>query len=154
MKNFFSLLLGTIIITYLLISCQSPAKETVSQKPITTQPKKKIKDTIEIVAVGDMMLGSAFPSKVNLPPDDAVQSFAAVQPFLQGDIVFGNLEGCFLNAGNSNKCKGLNPNNCYAFRMPDRYGDIFKKAGFNLLSVANNHVAILMQKAAETQLKF
>lgn len=98
------------------------------------------KDTIHIVAVGDMMLGSAFPSKLNLPPDDAINSFKAVDSFLKGDIVFGNLEGCFLNNGHSSKCKGANPNNCYAFRMPDRYGDIFKKAGFNVLSIANNHV--------------
>jgi len=87
-----------------------------------------------------MMLGSAFPSKGNLPPDDAVNSFKAVATFLKGDVVFGNLEGCFLNSGSSAKCKGINPNNCYAFRMPDRYAGIFKAAGFNLLSVANNHV--------------
>ena len=101
---------------------------------------KKLKDTIQITAVGDIMLGSAFPSKINLPSDDAIGSFAAVNSFLKGDIIFGNLEGCFLNTGNSNKCKGLNPNSCYAFRMPDRYAGIFQKAGFNVLSVANNHV--------------
>ncbi len=86
------------------------------------------------------MLGSAFPSKLNLPPDDAVGSFSAVDSLLKGDVVFGNLEGCFLDAGKSEKCKGLNPNSCYAFRMPNRYAGIFKEAGFNLLSVANNHV--------------
>ena len=101
---------------------------------------KKIKDTISITAVGDMMLGSAFPSKLNLPPDDAVNSFEAVDSLLKGDIVFGNLEGCFLNSGNSTKCKGIDPNKCYAFRMPDRYAGIYKKAGFNVLSIANNHV--------------
>lgn len=126
------------LLVYLLISCQAPAKE-VPVKPSRTMIHR-LKDTIRIVAVGDMMLGSAFPSKLNLPPDDALESFAAVEGFLKGDIVFGNLEGCFLNAGNSTKCKGINPNNCYAFRMPDRYAGIFKKAGFNVLSVANNHV--------------
>jgi len=77
---------------------------------------------------------------VNLPPDDAINSFKEVDSFLKGDIVFGNLEGCFLNSGNSSKCNGINPNSCYAFRMPDRYAGIFKTAGFNVLSVANNHV--------------
>lgn len=107
---------------------------------IDSAKNRKIKDTISITAVGDIMLGSAFPSKNNLPPDDAINSFDAVLAFLKGDIVFGNLEGCFLNSGNSTKCKGLNPNNCYAFRMPDRYGKIIKDAGFNVLSIANNHV--------------
>jgi poly-gamma-glutamate capsule biosynthesis protein CapA/YwtB (metallophosphatase superfamily) len=127
---------------YALMSCQGRSLE----QKVVTDTLKKVKqdtllnDTISIVAVGDIMLGSAFPSKVNLPPDDAVNSFKAVDSFLKGDVVFGNLEGCFLNSGNSKKCNGVNPNSCYAFRMPERYAGIIKKAGFNVLSVANNHV--------------
>ena len=125
---------------YILMSCQGkPVSSSVSVE-IDTLKIKKIKDTISITAVGDIMLGSAYPSKNNLPPDDAINSFDAVLQFLKGDIVFGNLEGCFLNSGNSTKCKGLNPDNCYAFRMPDRYSKIIKDAGFNVLSIANNHV--------------
>lgn len=135
-SSFFCLI---IITAYLSLSCQNKATAVIEKaKPLDTL--KKAKDTIQITAVGDIMLGSAFPSKLNLPPDDAIGSFSAVNSFLTGDIVFGNLEGCFLNSGNSTKCKGLNPNSCYAFRMPDRYAGIFKKAGFNVLSVANNHV--------------
>jgi poly-gamma-glutamate capsule biosynthesis protein CapA/YwtB (metallophosphatase superfamily) len=139
MKKFFILSIATLIGAYLLMSCQG--RNVVLAKTIIDTVKVKIiKDTINITAVGDIMLGSAFPSKLNLPPDDAIHSFKEVDSFLTGDIVFGNLEGCFLNSGNSNKCKGINPNNCYAFRMPDRYAGIYKKAGFNVLSVANNHV--------------
>ncbi|RYG12913.1 MAG: CapA family protein [Chitinophagaceae bacterium] len=127
-------------LAYLLISCQGKSATSRTQTKIDSPIVKKLKDTLSIVAVGDIMLGSAFPSKTNLPPDDAVNSFAAVDTFLRGDVVFGNLEGCFLNSGNSSKCTGLNPNSCYAFRMPDRYAGIIKKAGFNVLSVANNHV--------------
>lgn len=122
------------------MSCQNKTVVSEQNNKPDTLKTRKIKDTISIIAVGDMMLGSAFPSKVNLPPDDAINSFVAVEQFLKGDIVFGNLEGCFLNSGSSSKCKGLNPNSCYAFRMPDRYGMVFKNAGFNVLSVANNHV--------------
>ena len=144
MKNFFSLSLLAIIAAYISMSCQSKPNAIDTAKAKKSSPSgrvgRSLKDTISIIAVGDMMLGSAFPSKVNLPPDDAIHSFKAVDTFLKGDIVFGNLEGCFLNSGNSSKCIGANPNSCYAFRMPDRYGEIFKKAGFNVLSVANNHV--------------
>lgn len=139
MKKIFGLLVG-IAIPYLMMSCQTKPTENKQVINADTIKIKKLKDTISIVAVGDMMLGSAFPSKLNLPPDDAVNSFIAVDTFLKGDIVFGNLEGCFLNSGSSSKCNGINPNSCYAFRMPDRYAGIFKAAGFNVLSVANNHV--------------
>lgn len=144
MKKFFSLLFLLSGVVYFLMSCQN--KPTTAG---TAQAKKasrvlgvdsSIKDTISITAVGDIMLGSAFPSKTNLPPDDAVNSFNAVESHLKGDIIFGNLEGVLLNNGNSLKCKGLNPNSCYAFRMPERYAAIIKKAGFNVLSIANNHV--------------
>ena len=145
MKRVFAIITFAVIITYVLMSCQNKTAAITKDVTIDTvsirSSKDSInKDTINIIAVGDIMLGSAFPSKSNLPPDDGLNSFAAVDSLLKGDIVFGNLEGCFLNSGNSNKCKGLNPNSCYAFRMPDRYADIYKRAGFNLLSVANNHV--------------
>ncbi|RLJ73832.1 CapA family protein [Pedobacter alluvionis] len=138
--KFFNTLILAVFTIIILISCTSNNAQV--NTPIVKQDTviRKIKDTISITAVGDIMLGSAFPSKTNLPPDDAVNSFQAVDSLLRGDIVFGNLEGCFLNSGNSNKCNGINPNNCYAFRMPERYAGIYKDAGFNVLSIANNHV--------------
>ncbi|PWS27758.1 capsule biosynthesis protein CapA [Pedobacter yonginense] len=139
MKFINSLIISSFTLI-IFISCTSNSAKVVVQKANTDTLVRKIKDTISIVAVGDMMLGSAFPSETNLPPDDGEDSFKAVDGLLKGDIVFGNLEGCFLNSGNSNKCDGINPNNCYAFRMPDRYAAIYKKAGFNVLSIANNHV--------------
>ncbi len=153
MKKIFGLLI-CIATVYVLVSCQSKSTEAKQAVDTDTLPKaRKIKDTISIVAVGDMMLGSAFPSKLNLPPDDAINSFKEVDTFLKGDIVFGNLEGCFLNSGNSSKCKGINPNNCYAFRMPDRYAGIFKAVGFNVLSVANNHVGDFNTKGRKNTAK-
>ncbi len=141
MKNFYSLFFFLFSTAYALLSCQSkPISSLANTQSSPLGKVETVKDTINITAVGDIMLGSAYPSKLNLPPNDGLKSFEAVDTFLKGDIIFGNLEGCFLNSGNSNKCKGLNPNSCYAFRMPDRYGDIIKKAGFNVLSVANNHV--------------
>lgn len=112
-----------------------PAKEMVSIVKDTLSP---VKDTLSIVAVGDVMIGSGFPAG-NLPKDDALESFKEVKPFLNGDIVFGNLEGAILDSGNSEKCKNSKAGTCYAFRMPDRYGKILKEAGFSLMSTANNH---------------
>jgi poly-gamma-glutamate capsule biosynthesis protein CapA/YwtB (metallophosphatase superfamily) len=137
--NFFgcSFMMGSMIL--ILLSCAGSSDITAAQS--TADTVKKIRpDTISIVAVGDMMLGSAYPSKSGLPPDDARNSFKNVTEHLKGDIVFGNLEGCFLNEGKSTKCRDTIGNSCFAFRMPERYASIYKDAGFNLLSIANNHV--------------
>ena len=122
----------------ILLSCAGNTRSIAQQ--IEKDTLQRSNDTISVVAVGDMMLGSAYPTKVNLPPDDARGSFKNVKSFLKGDIVFGNLEGCFLDKGKSTKCKDTTGNSCFAFRMPERYGSIYKDAGFNMLSVANNHV--------------
>jgi hypothetical protein len=134
-----------IIITsiFVMLSCtNNTASDSIrfKQQVPTDTLKFKIPDTLSITAVGDIMIGSAYPEKTNLPPDDGTNSFKAVDSFLKGDIVFGNLEGCFLNNGKSTKCKDPNSNSCFAFRMPERYAGIIKNAGFNVLSIANNHV--------------
>lgn len=97
-------------------------------------------EPIHVVAVGDVMIGSSYPSLGYLPDDDGKNSFRAVAPYLKGDIVFGNLEGVLLDSNDTGKCGDTPTPNCYAFRMPTRYGQIIKNAGFNLLSIANNHV--------------
>lgn len=139
MRKLFWLLVCYTCALFILMGCRNRAVETtVVLQDIVEQPT--IKDTLTIVAVGDIMLGSAFPDSSKLPPDDAVDSFKAVEIFLKGDIVFGNLEGCFLEEGDTTKCQAIDPNHCHVFRMPERYAGIIKKAGFNVLSLANNHV--------------
>jgi len=44
------------------------------------------------------------------------------------------------DGGVSAKC-GAGSGNCYAFRMPTRYGKYLKDAGFDVMSVANNHAS-------------
>lgn len=99
------------------------------------------RDTFTIVAVGDMMVGTDFPSKSSLPPnDDPDALLSPVASYIRAaDIAFGNLEGAFLDGGKPAKgCRDLS--NCYLFRMPTRYAAAFQRAGFDLLSLANNHV--------------
>ena len=93
---------------------------------------------IRIAAVGDMMLGTDYPEN-HLPDDDGVSFLAHVTPALSSaDITFGNLEGVLLDDGEAGK-KCSNPNACYLFRSPSRYVDHFVNAGFDVLSLANNH---------------
>ena len=93
---------------------------------------------INIAAVGDLMLGTDYPEN-HLPDDDGVSFLAHVTPVLSSaDITFGNLEGVLLDEGEPGK-KCSNPNACYLFRSPSRYVDHFVNAGFDVLSLANNH---------------
>jgi hypothetical protein len=93
---------------------------------------------LTIAAVGDMMLGTEYPEN-RLPADDGVSFLADVAPWLsRADIAFGNLEGVLADGGEPGK-KCSNPNACYRFRMPTRYVQHFVDAGFDVLSLANNH---------------
>ena len=93
---------------------------------------------LSIAAVGDMMLGTDFPEN-HLPDDDGVSFLAAVTPSLTAaDVTFGNLEGVLVDGGTpAKKCK--NPSACYLFRSPTRYAEHYRAAGFDVLSLANNH---------------
>jgi poly-gamma-glutamate capsule biosynthesis protein CapA/YwtB (metallophosphatase superfamily) len=105
---------------------------------VQTQTAEKI----SIAAVGDIMLGSTNPPDRGLPPEDGAKMLVDVAPVLSAaDIAFGNLEGPMLDGfGKSSKC-GPNSKLCYAFRVPTRYGKHLKDAGFDLLSLANNHAS-------------
>ena len=93
---------------------------------------------ISIASVGDMMIGTDYPQN-HLPDDDGVSFLADVASYLQrADIAFGNLEGVLINGGEpAKKCKNLNA--CYLFRSPPRYGQHYADAGFDVVSLANNH---------------
>ncbi len=85
-----------------------------------------------------MMLGTDFPEN-HLPDDDGVSFLADVTPILSAaDIAFGNLEGVLVDGGNPGKTCS-NPSACYLFRSPTRYAEYYRAAGFNVLSLANNH---------------
>ena len=84
------------------------------------------------------MIGTDFPLN-HLPDDDGVSFLSAVAPTLSTvDVAFGNLEGILLDAGVPVKqCKDMS--RCYLFRSPPRYAAHLRDAGFDVLSLANNH---------------
>ncbi|MBA4393093.1 MAG: capsule biosynthesis protein CapA [Desulfobacca sp.] len=96
-------------------------------------------DCLTVVAVGDIMMGSTGLRGI-LPPNDGQDLFENIRPYLEGgDLVFGNLEGPLLDEGESNKCRQEKSPFCFEFKSPTRYGLLLKQAGFNALSLANNH---------------
>lgn len=92
-------------------------------------------DTISVIGVGDIMMGSNYPSDA-LPPDDGKYIFNGVKEILSdADFTIGNLEGTLLNSGGiPKKCE-----RCVAFRTPIHYAQYLKDAGFDAMNLANNH---------------
>lgn len=148
--RFFDWVFMAFIVMTLAQSCEQ-ASSMAGSRAADHQPKAKksdaqalkrdnLRDTICIAAVGDIMLGSSYPDSSKLPVDSAKGSFKSAQKYFEGaDVVFGNLEGALLDSGMpaTNKKK---LETAYLFRMPTQYGRVLKEAGFNLLSVANNHI--------------
>ena len=144
-----------LIITALIFSIASlsavavvQGKKIFSRKAIeaspTTQRTPSSQETqnrgdITLAAVGDIMLGSTWPDASGLPPNDGADLLSEVAPILEAaDLTFGNLEGPMIDGGTSAKCPPGKAN-CYAFRVPTRYGKYLKEAGFDVMSLANNH---------------
>jgi hypothetical protein len=133
-----------------LQACEQPAKKqmaTVPPKidtPVVPAPKPvpQQTDSLCIAAVGDIMLGTSYPNNATLPPDSAVNSFSTVKPHLQGaDVIFGNLEGSLLDGGDPAHYKLHQKSKAFLFRMPTKYAAVLKDAGFNVMSLANNHIS-------------
>jgi poly-gamma-glutamate capsule biosynthesis protein CapA/YwtB (metallophosphatase superfamily) len=89
--------------------------------------------SVSLDAVGDTMLGNT----PTLPPDPG-SYFAGLGSALAGQIVFGNLEGT-LTDRTDGKCAGAASGTCFAFRAPPSYARYLRRAGFTILSNANNH---------------
>ena len=93
-------------------------------------------DTLTIAMTGDIMMGTTFP-QVSLPANDGADLFKDVKGVLRNaDIAVGNLEGTLCDGGTSTKGEGPN---VYSFRTPTTYAPLLKDAGYDFLSMANNH---------------
>jgi hypothetical protein len=93
-------------------------------------------DSITVAMTGDIMMGTTYPG-ISLPPKNGEEIFRDVKPFLQqATITVGNLEGTLLDGGKSTKSGGPNS---YAFRTPTSFSHLLKDAGYDFLSMANNH---------------
>ncbi len=111
-----------------------PTDTMVAEEETTTDVS-----LFSVIGVGDMMLGTNYPSKSYLPPNGGKDLLADVQGLLvDADVTFGNLEGALFDEGGiAKRCN--NPNLCYVFRSPASYVAHYVNSGFDLLSIANNH---------------
>lgn len=111
------------------------------------------KDTITVIGVGDIMMGSNYPNANRLPPDHGMHLMKEVEPILSGaDITMGNLEGVLLDQGGTAKtCR--DPKVCYVFRSPVSYVQNLVNAGFDIISLANNHAGDFGEAGRKSSIK-
>jgi len=130
-----SVLFRSIVLVLALLCCISNSSAATLQLQNDTIPR-----SVTIGGVGDIMLGTSYPSPKYLPPGNNPNPLLSnVSDLLNSaDVLFGNLEGAFLNDGKPYKsCRDTN--NCYLFRSPEKYTETLQSNGFDILSLANNH---------------
>lgn len=95
---------------------------------------------VKITAVGDIMLGTIYPDSTTLPNHDSFKLFEPLHSYLKSaDVTFGNLESTITdNLSQVKTCRS--DTRCYYFAMPSAYTNSLKIAGFDVLSIANNHI--------------
>lgn len=90
-----------------------------------------MKEPVRLFAVGDLLLGGRYDDIARA--GHAAEVFAALRPLLErADIVAGNLECALCDRGDPRPGK-------LCVRADPAYADVLAGAGFNVVSLANNH---------------
>lgn len=137
--------MNVIILVLLLTFANCSKTQSITPTPTIIPSQTSKLDTIVIIGVGDIMLGTNYPSAAYLPPNDANILLPVEAILKSADITVANCEGAFMTEDAPGKnCD--NPQYCYSFKMPNHYAKYLVDAGFDFLSVANNHVMDFGQK--------
>lgn len=111
---------------------------TASPAPTPTLAPKKL----SVIAVGDIMLGRKVGKLLEKSGKGYEYSFEQVAPILKkGDVIFGNLESP-ITASEVSLSKGHK----IILKCSPKSISAIKAAGFNILSVANNHMMDYYEK--------
>lgn len=104
-----------------------------STPPETTVPEPK---RISIIATGDTMMGRGVGNRLISQGKNPEFAFEPIKNILDmGDIVFTNLETPITSSEH-----GLDPAKKYVLKMKPELMDNLLYAGFNMVSLANNHL--------------
>ncbi len=134
----------------------SPARPAAGQEEVytgaaagmsaqaTPRGRRRPRSSYRVIGVGDIMMGSDWPTPVmdsrvtpNADPAELLGPEIAGL-FRGGDVVFGNFEGTIHTRSDNAKACG-NPAVCFTFRSPPFHAQYLRRAGFTLVSNANNH---------------
>ncbi len=143
-------LIGALFTAAMLAVFVLPAQEIIVENPEIQTASLAILDTksenseITIFAVGDIMLDRGVEYMIrNKGENDFRFPFLKIADELKSaDIVFGNLETVISD-------KGIKVGSIYSFRAELEAIQGLKFAGFNILSLANNHMLDYTREALE-----
>ena len=115
--------------------------KSISYSSEIISPEKK---TISVVLVGDIMLnrGVEYMMKTEGNGDFRFPFSKIAKDLKKADILFGNLEGPISD-------KGIKVGSIYSFRAEPEAIEGLTFAGFNLISLANNHAFDYGREALE-----
>jgi poly-gamma-glutamate synthesis protein (capsule biosynthesis protein) len=126
--------------SFLSAKWQAASSSIAPPTPSPVTPPKRKPSTlppITLKAVGDIVPGTNFPDH-RLPENQGRSLFQSVRSYLQGaDVLFGNFESTLTDYPNT--AKDISRGMTFAFRTPPAYAQRLQEAGFDVLSVANNH---------------
>lgn len=110
----------------------------MSHEMIKNKEAVRIAPVITVTAVGDILMGTDHPSP-KLPEQEGRFLFKESAEILgKADIAFGNLEGPLCD--NGSPAKEPMKEEIYVFRTPTKFVKNLADAGFDVLSLSNNHV--------------
>ena len=103
--------------------------------------EQRLSREVTLACVGDMVLGVNYPDNAPLlPVDDGAHLFDDVRDCLvSADLTLGNLECLLLDKGGEHRYV-RDQRYAFFFRSPERYVNHFLAAGFDFLSIGNNHL--------------
>lgn len=177
---FLKKLFYTVLFVGMVASCKVAQKTTTQQPPVKAEIQdtvtveidsivkepvvvipdsveievyRLLKDTVSIIGVGDIMMGTNYPDDTYLPANNGKDLWSDVNSILKdADVTFGNLEGVILDKGGDAKyCK--DPKICYIFRSPERLMSNIVDAGFDVMSTANNHAGDFGESGRKNTMK-
>lgn len=117
-------------------------------EPVEVRPQQSEEESVSVILVGDIMLDRGVNYMVEkYSSGDFRFPFLKIADYLnEADIVFGNLEGPISD-------KGVKVGSIYSFRAEPKAIEGLTYAGFNILSLANNHFFDYRREALEDTLK-
>lgn len=127
-------------------AAQAPDAALASETAPASDAAPATRSGLRLIAVGDVMPGSAFPDEGYLDPrlaggagPEAVLGPELAALLREGDVVFGNMEGVLWDTDAPPAKRCSNPELCYVFRGPENQAALLASAGFTVMSLANNH---------------
>lgn len=130
-----------------------PSERPITPEPSVTPTPQEEDTTFRIMAVGDVFLGRGVEYHLINNKKDFLYPFERVWHILrQGDIIYGNLEAPFTDS--THGLAGINEEGGkYCLKNKPEAFEGVKYAGFNLMSLANNHILDYYEKGLYDTIK-